>query len=95
MIIPAAEADAIYPLLNETSLTQALIRFISGSTSGSAATVAATRRSKYWISIRVPSGGSRQPGVGHRRTDGVAESRAGDVADWLVAEEDGLVSHHH
>src|SRR5262249_22718528 len=39
----------------ESSLGYALIRFISGSTSGSVATVAAMRRSKYWISIRVPS----------------------------------------
>ena len=39
-------------------------------------------------------GGGRKPGVGHWCADGVAECRAGDIADWLVAEEHRLVSHH-
>ena len=72
---------------------QRRIRAISGSTSGSAATVAAMRRPKYSISTAGPGGRARrQPRVGDGPADGVAEGGAGDVAGGPPVEEHRLVA---
>ena len=75
------------------STGQRRIRAMSGSTSGSVATVAGMRRPKYSISTRRAGGRARrQPRVGDGPADGVPEGGAGDVPRRLPVEEHRLVA---